>query len=296
MASDSFGFLDGFWQFARRVVSRAPLTKISFIPQTPRPQNKNSLQLAKSDTQHQEKQPRISVEPRNVRADLMTLLVTSIPPSVKRLDRGGAEIGSQYQRQCVESWKRAGFSPLSIYSSRERVFPGLCQTAFVHRDASRLTGRPPSLLPIFSLSRANVRTVNRSGSLMATSSCERRLPNLSKTFSRGNFYIRAEPKFTIQSESTGESYRYGFDFFACHPSDAAKFKTSLVFGMPWWDHLLPLIAYKNRCRRVRSRCHQSYTWRITTDGTGNYGNFSENFFSAICTSVAAMLINKGLMA
>src|SRR5271166_1159277 len=72
----------------------------------------------------------------------MTLLVTSIPPSIKRLDRGGAEIGSPYRRDCIESWKRAGFLPLSVNSSRERVVADLCRTALVHRDASRVTGRP----------------------------------------------------------------------------------------------------------------------------------------------------------
>jgi hypothetical protein len=64
----------------------------------------------------------------------------------------------------------------------------------------------------------------------------------------GEFLYSRRTDIYDPSERAGESFRNGFDFFACHSSDAAKFRTGLVFGVPWWDHFLPLIAYKNRCQ------------------------------------------------
>ena len=178
----------------------------------------------------------------------MTLLVTSIPSSIKRLDRGQAEIGSHYQRQCIESWKQAGFSPLSINSSRERAFADLCHTAVVHRDASRLTGRPcvfvADLLSVACERAGGKPFVIVNGDLIMRDNLGKLVENIQP----GEFLYSRRTEIHDPKEISGGSYRYGFDFFACHPSDAAKFKTSLVFGMPWWDHLLPLMAYKNWCR------------------------------------------------
>jgi hypothetical protein len=176
----------------------------------------------------------------------MTLLITSIPPSIKRVNRYGAEIGRKYQSECIESWKRAGFLPLSVNSSSERVVD-LCHTTLVHRDASRLTGRPhvfiADLLSVACEHAGGKPFVIINSDLIVRDNVARLVENIQP----GEFLYSRRIEIHDPSETTGESYRNGFDFFACHPSDAAKFKTSLVFGVPWWDHLLPLIAYKNRC-------------------------------------------------
>src|ERR1700730_10574743 len=46
-------------------------------------------------------------------------LITSIPPAISRLDAKGVEIGEAYQLACIESWKRAGFEPVSVNSKDE---------------------------------------------------------------------------------------------------------------------------------------------------------------------------------
>src|SRR5262249_7891670 len=70
------------------------------------------------------------------------LLITSMPARISRRDAAGRDIGRDYQRECIESWRCAGFQVLSINSVTEPVDTSICQTAFVKRDASSTTGRP----------------------------------------------------------------------------------------------------------------------------------------------------------
>ena len=46
-------------------------------------------------------------------------LLTSLPPAIARQDAKGNEIGREYQRRCAESWREAGFLPISVNSAGE---------------------------------------------------------------------------------------------------------------------------------------------------------------------------------
>jgi hypothetical protein len=72
----------------------------------------------------------------------MIPLVTSLPPTISRLDPKGNEIGAAYRERCTSSPGGApGFDAVSVNSTNEsyrhsvRMIP-------VSRDASAITGRP----------------------------------------------------------------------------------------------------------------------------------------------------------
>jgi hypothetical protein len=46
------------------------------------------------------------------------IIYTSVPPKTHRL-QNGAEVGALYQRQCIDSWRTAGFSIVSVNSASE---------------------------------------------------------------------------------------------------------------------------------------------------------------------------------
>ena len=43
------------------------------------------------------------------------------------------------------------------------------------------------------------------------------------------------------NERLGEAYWHGFDFIAMNPINPTP-DLGMVFGMPWWDHFLPIVA------------------------------------------------------
>jgi FkbM family methyltransferase len=54
-------------------------------------------------------------------ADLAFWLFTSVPPHMSRNGPGGStDVGTEYQRECVRSWVRAGFKIVSLNSASER--------------------------------------------------------------------------------------------------------------------------------------------------------------------------------
>jgi hypothetical protein len=68
-------------------------------------------------------------------------LITFIPPRISRLDVKGAEIGQAYQLACIESWKRAGFGPVSVNWKNE-PFKHALRMIPISRSASAVTGCP----------------------------------------------------------------------------------------------------------------------------------------------------------
>jgi hypothetical protein len=55
------------------------------------------------------------------------------------------------------------------------------------------------------------------------------------------------------TETRGTPYRPGYDFFAGHADDISALPaTDLVFGAPWWDHLLPLLMFAEGVRIYQS--------------------------------------------
>jgi hypothetical protein len=72
----------------------------------------------------------------------VTLLVTSIPPIMRRYDANNREMGEDYQALCIQSWADAGFSVLSVNSRVEGASAYKVNSALVERSAFEITGKP----------------------------------------------------------------------------------------------------------------------------------------------------------
>jgi hypothetical protein len=184
-------------------------------------------------------------------------LFTSIPPRITRISPAGSERGPQYQEQCISSWKLAGFSVFSLNSRRETL-PTLDQEVSFIRipgDSAAVTGKPLIFIrDLFSAIRAVTTSswcviVNSDILLSEQNIHAERLQRIS----RGSFV--AEPRFDIPSidePSRGQYSQTGFDLFAFNIEDfQGEGFGNLVFGMPWWDHYVPLVARFKRLKRIR---------------------------------------------
>lgn len=177
-------------------------------------------------------------------------LITSLPPKLSRQDERGEEIGAAYQERCIESWRRAGFEPISVNSASEpyrhsvRMLP-------VGRDASAVTGRPNVFLadliavaaqeakggPVVLM---NADLVVRPGTALA--------PNV-RELRPGEFLFSRRIDIDRLEQTDGMPFRLGYDFFAGHADDISRLPDGdMVFGAPWWDYFLPLMMFELGCR------------------------------------------------
>ena len=173
-------------------------------------------------------------------------LLTSIPEHIRRQDSRGADVGRDYRRRCIESWKRSGFATISVNSRKEIQGNGLdtewVRYRAVKRDAGRTTGRP--LVYLNDLLR--VAEDLAPGPVAITNSdvlldCNSKIQPLLRRISPGQCLVAK--RFDIESVHAGggAEFTHGYDFFAFYPEDIRGYRESdLVLGMPWWDHYLPI--------------------------------------------------------
>src|SRR5574339_77765 len=76
----------------------------------------------------------------------MIPLFTSIPPRISRQAPDGSEIGREYAQQCIASWRKSGFHPITLNAGDEAVSE-LVQSEGIERlsmpqNARERFGRP----------------------------------------------------------------------------------------------------------------------------------------------------------
>jgi len=174
------------------------------------------------------------------------VLVTSIPPKIKRIGPNGEIFGLEYMQSCVDSWIDAGFIPISVNSRREfstapNHIKGV-EYILVERDANALVGKP--LVYLQDMLRIGA---NRSEDFFVLTNADIFLKSpkdICKSLSNlrpGQFV--AERRFDISSTDSisGVKFSDGYDFFAFNSKDILNYSDEgFVFGVPWWDHYLPL--------------------------------------------------------
>lgn len=179
----------------------------------------------------------------------MTLLLTSIPPTLRRIDATGNETGAQYQEQCVGSWVDAGFEPCSVHAAAElgsvsgRLRELGIGWATVEGDASAVVGRP--LVYLADLMRVGLESgarviclVNADVTIEAAADFAARASQLDP----GHAWVGRRHDYPPGRPDWSAPFDLGFDFFAIHRRDLARLDCGgLVFGQPWWDYALPLL-------------------------------------------------------
>jgi hypothetical protein len=185
------------------------------------------------------------------------LLVTSLPPRMSRLASNGDDIGSMYQKSCIESWRAASFHPVSINSSSED-YPHSVSKVSLQRDARSVTGRPhvyfqDMLAAAVEEAEGKPFAITNSDLLLAAGTD---LSDRVSSLRRGQVIFSRRIDIDEISSKEGLAWQYGYDFFAVHPDDIMGLSTDMVFGAPWWDHFFPLMLHFGGCRIDQIDPHQ----------------------------------------
>jgi hypothetical protein len=187
-------------------------------------------------------------------------LITSLPPVLSRLDRQGRDIGADYQRLCLRSWREAGFQVFSLNPPDEAAvlrerFP---EVEFVSPpgDARALYGRPYAWLhdvfrlgesldaPVFGLVNADIVLNGGPGFAGALAGPARGSCLFSYRLNRKQAWLEPDAATAaagLRSELADEAYIYGFDLFFFDRTLARLFDEDVfALGVPWWDLWVPL--------------------------------------------------------
>ena len=184
-------------------------------------------------------------------------LFTSVPPKISRLDEHRTEIGMQYQLGCLQSWQQAGCQIYSLNSADEQLpsyLTDIVSRIDIHRDAKAIVGKPLLYLSdIFN----EVRKVVRSGPFILTNADiylqDRTAPQriVDSLSSRTCLIERRYDSQGIYGSQTATPYFYGYDLFAFNVEDLDKLDAgNFIFGVPWWDHWIPMNAMMSGFRRT----------------------------------------------
>lgn len=174
------------------------------------------------------------------------IILTSIPPNIRRTEKNGAVLDLRYIQACIDSWIDAGFAPISINSRREFSTPPTHITGIdyvlVDRDAYAFVGKP--LVYIQDVLRIGAERSN--GPIVMTNAdiLLRTSPKILASLARlqpGQFIAERRLDILSLDCTNGKEFSLGYDFFAFHSTDISEYADEgFVFGVPWWDHYLPL--------------------------------------------------------
>ncbi len=178
-------------------------------------------------------------------------LITSIPPTMSRLNANGDEIGHAYQQSCIDSWRRAGFEPISVNSINETCSHSIRRIP-VSRDASAIVGRAL----VFLADVLNVASIEAQGRPFALMNADLFVPPTSALAAKvaqlraGEFIFSRRIDIDQPSKTDGVPFPYGYDFFAGHADDISGLSDSgMVFGIPLvGTTTLPLLMFTQGCR------------------------------------------------
>jgi hypothetical protein len=176
----------------------------------------------------------------------MIPLVTSIPPRISRQAPDGTEIGREYALQCIRSWRDSGFYPVSVNADSECVSELIdaeeIRLVTVERTSMDQYGKPLVYLGDFVRAASSV----ADGPVVLTNSdilidmpedTRKQIANLQP----GQCVVSRRLDISTADSRTGDEYAFGYDFFAFHTRDLGEFSNDeFVFGLPWWDHFLPI--------------------------------------------------------
>lgn len=175
-------------------------------------------------------------------------LFTSIPPSITRLDKAGRNVGEDYTKYCIESWRESGFNPISINSSAEGIpkyFEQHIEYISVNNDACEQYQKQVLYLRDFidaiSAHHEGVVAITNADIFLDLSETEKRTI---ESLNPNECIISKRIDVNVKEERIGTKFSKGYDFFSFHTDAMSDFDASdFAIGMPWWDHFLPLWLY-----------------------------------------------------
>lgn len=188
-------------------------------------------------------------------------LVTSIPPRFSRIDpKTGEEIGNQYLSECIASWRRNGFYPVSLNRPDEadavRSMNLIDVVIASMSEAHNPTRYGPSLGSLFDILPEGqpAAIVNADIYMLATQNtlAAATLPALSNSVVMGR-----RTDVGQLGDKLGSTFVYGFDYFAFDPIKIHKVLSNKLLrrfqlGAPWWVYVFPLLCKQDlRLQRIK---------------------------------------------
>lgn len=200
-------------------------------------------------------------------------ILTSIPPYFSRLDAQGREIGDAYLASCIESWRACGFDPVTVNSVNEDLHPIIgdlnLRILRVPRDARALTGRAHVFLAdllkaALEFDQERVFIINADIELEMAEAAKERIHGMKAT----DAFVAHRLDHAGNKATLNQTYRGGIDVIgAGHDMLEGLNCGNLVFGMPWWDHYLPLMLMGRDANFVCG--HGIKPWHLDHGGRWN---------------------------
>jgi hypothetical protein len=196
----------------------------------------------------------------------MIPLITSIPPHISRHSPDSREIGTEYARQCIHSWRDSGFEPVTFNAECESVSDLIKEEGVrlitVQRDASETFGKPLVYLrdlvtAAHSLTDGPVAITNADILLDMRDDTRRIVAGIEP----GQCLIARRLDIREPASRAGSEFTHGYDFLAFHARDITAFSNDdFIIGLPWWDHYLPLHLFLNGLRSLP--VHQHFVFHL----------------------------------
>lgn len=160
--------------------------------------------------------------------------------------------------RCLQSWDDYGFEPFTVNAVSENVdnFPRIEKFGRlqVQRDGSERFKK--KYVPIADMMQVAaerfsgpVAIVNADILLELSQEARERI----HTLKPGNCIV--VKRFDVQDMTleNAEKYRSGYDFFVFHSEDLARMPDNgMYFGLPWWDHFIPVSVINQGVKRLPS--------------------------------------------
>jgi hypothetical protein len=168
-------------------------------------------------------------------------LYTSLPPKTDRFFLG-RNIGADYQRACIDSWRQMGFDVVSLnHSSEIHALSDAGYEVTYHEVTSK---RPrimdfveairESAAPVAGIINADCLLVGNDGTM----------ESMLKAAETG-LVLMERINLRAEDAKVADQKCCGFDFlcFATGPLNLLKIDDDMSIGTPWWDYWFPL-AYQ----------------------------------------------------
>jgi hypothetical protein len=173
------------------------------------------------------------------------VVATSIPPNVVRY-QNGYDVGQKYQRDCIQSWIRAGFRVLSLNFPDEiprlaSQHPEIEFTEIDRDNAAILGRRTPLLLDIVAAledQKEEIVGVVNADILLE----DEDWTSIVSEAVQGAIAVAHRYDVEAFEESSGAlPYLDGYDVFFFERKEIQKqIRHSFALGLPWWDYVLPI--------------------------------------------------------
>lgn len=165
-------------------------------------------------------------------------LYTSLPPRLKRTAKG-RELGTTYQKACIDSWRTAGFDVVSLNTAAEIE---ALSSSGLDIGFHEVEHAPPHIGEMLNVAREGASDV--AGIINAD--CMLLAPDgiVASMIEAARDGLVMVERMNLDPENlsvTGESCK-GFDFFLFGKEtlNHSNFDDEIAMGTPWWDYWFPL--------------------------------------------------------